>query len=120
MLAHSSFLVVFYALLIGHALCDYPWQGDAVAKGKNRHNPPYGIPPGQKPVAVWFHYLTAHALIHSGSVWVITGNVWLGLGELFFHWFIDFAKCENMTNPHEDQILHIACKFAWTAILLSL
>jgi hypothetical protein len=104
---------IFYALLIGHALCDYPWQGDAVAKGKNRHSPPYGIPPGQKPKKVWFHYLTAHALIHSGAVWAITGNVYLGLAEFILHWLIDFAKCENWTDPHQDQLLHIACKALW-------
>ncbi len=110
-----NFLLVFYALLIGHALCDYPLQGDATAKGKNRHSPPYGIPQGQKPVAVWFHYLTAHALIHSGAVWIITLSPWCALGEFVAHWLIDFLKCENVTNPHTDQLLHIACKVLWAA-----
>lgn len=105
-----------FALLIGHALADYPLQGEAIAKGKNRHNPPHGIPAGQKPVAVWFHYLTAHALIHSGFVWLITGSVWLGLAEFVAHWLIDFAKCENWTNPHQDQLLHIACKIIYVII----
>jgi len=108
---------LLFALLICHALADYPLQGDAIAKGKNRHNPPFGIPPGQKPVAVWFHYLTAHALIHAGFVWLLTGSVIFGLVEFALHWFIDFAKCENWTNPHTDQLLHIACKIAYVLIL---
>jgi Protein of unknown function (DUF3307) len=104
-------------LLIGHALADFPLQGDAMARGKNRHSVPVGIPPGQKPVAVWFHYLTAHALIHAGAVWMITGNHWLGLAEGMVHWVIDFVKCENWTDPHEDQLLHIACKVVWAFIV---
>jgi hypothetical protein len=109
-------LLLLFKLLIGHALADYPLQGDAMAKGKNRHNPPYGIPTGQKPVAVWSHYLTAHALIHAGFVWALTGDVWLGLAEFALHWFIDFIKCENITNPHQDQALHIACKVAYVVL----
>jgi hypothetical protein len=109
-------LALLFAMLIGHAFADYPWQGELVAKGKNRHSPPYGIPPGQKPVAVWTHYLTAHALIHAGMVWFITGSVWLGAIEFVLHWLIDFAKCENWTNPHQDQALHIACKVVYAFI----
>lgn len=109
-------LSLFCALLIGHALADYPLQGDAIAKGKNRHSPPYGIPPGQKPCAVWFHYLTAHALIHAGFVWAITGNGGFGLAEFVLHWVIDFLKCENLSNPHEDQVAHIVCKMVYITL----
>lgn len=108
-----SAVTTLFALLIGHALADYPLQGDAIAKGKNRHNPPYGIPPGQKPAAVWTHYLTAHALIHAGFVWAITGSGWCGAIEFVLHWIIDFAKCENWTNPHQDQLLHVVCKVCY-------
>jgi Protein of unknown function (DUF3307) len=107
---------LLFALLIGHALADYPLQGEAIAKGKNRHNPPFGIPPGQKPVAVWWHYLTAHALIHAGFVWAITGIVWLGVAEFVLHWIIDFAKCENWTNPNGDQALHVICKIIYSVL----
>lgn len=110
-------IAIFFALMIGHALADYPLQGEAIAKGKNRHNPPFGIPAGQKPCTVWTHYLTAHALIHAGFVWLITGSVWMGLVEFVAHWVIDFSKCENWTNPHEDQGLHIICKLIYAAIL---
>jgi hypothetical protein len=112
-----DFWTLLFKLMIGHALADYPLQNDAMAKGKNRHNPPYGLPPGQKPCQVWFHYLIAHALIHAGVVWIITGSVGFALAELVLHWMIDFAKCENWTNPHQDQLLHIGCKvvYAWLA-----
>lgn len=103
-------MFLLFALLIGHALADFPLQTEAMAWGKNRHNTPANIPAGQKPVAVWFHYLTAHALIHAGFVWLITGNVFFGVAELLLHWIIDFVKCENITNPHQDQGLHVACK----------
>ena len=114
--APSQTMILLLKLLIGHALADYPLQGDAIAKGKNRHSPPYGIPPGQKPCAVWWHYLTAHALIHAGAVWIITGNVGFAVAELALHWAIDFAKCENWTNPHQDQALHVACKMAYVLL----
>lgn len=107
---------LFFALLIGHAIADFPLQGDAMAKGKNRHNQPSNVPPGQRPVKVWFHYLTAHSLIHSGFVWAITGSIWLGLAECVLHWVIDFIKCENWTNPHGDQLLHIGCKVAYACL----
>ena len=110
---------LFFALIIGHALADYPLQGEAIAKGKNRNNPPFGVPIGQKPVQVWFHYLTAHALIHAGFVWAITGSALLGLIECVLHWLIDFAKCENWTNPHQDQIFHIMCKTVFVWIVFS-
>jgi len=110
-------LSTFFQLLIGHALADYPLQGEAMAKGKNRNNPPHGVPAGQKPVKVWFHYLTAHALIHSGAVLLVTGNYYLALAELVLHWIIDFAKCENWTNPHVDQLLHIGCKVGYVVAL---
>lgn len=103
-------------LLIVHALADFPLQGDVMAKGKNWNRKPDNIPLGQKPMAVWFHYLTAHALIHAGAVWLITGNMWFGVAELALHWILDFMKCENWTNPHQDQLLHIGCKIAYVIL----
>lgn len=113
---NNPFFLLF-ALFIGHALADFPLQGDFIARGKNRHNAPTNVPIGQKPVNVWVHCLTAHALIHAGFVWAITGCVWLGVIEMVLHWMIDFAKCENWTNPHTDQLLHIACKVGYVLVL---
>jgi hypothetical protein len=102
-------LLIFFKLLIGHALADFPLQGDFLARGKNRHsvNMP---PPGAKPGAIWPYCLTAHSLIHAGTVWIITGSVELALIECVAHWVIDFAKCENDITLHQDQFLHVLCK----------
>src|SRR5882757_1924577 len=86
-------LSLFFALLIGHALADYPLQGDFLALHKNRHykDSSRALPPG-----VWMHCLLNHSLIHAGFVWLITGNVILGLIEMVLHATIDFIKCENI------------------------
>ena len=113
---------LLFILLCGHALADFALQGDAMAKGKNRHNK--NIPPkGQKLMLCWFYWLTAHALIHGLMVaLLINSNIcyssictysflygtWkYGLVAAGLHWIIDFAKCENWTNPHIDQLLHV-------------
>jgi len=105
-----------FALLIGFALADFAMQSDAMARGKNRHNKPSYIPAGQTPVAVWPYYLSAHALIHAGAVWCVTGDVRLGVAEFVLHWIIDFLKCENITNPHMDQLLHFMCRVIYAVI----
>ena len=61
-----SILILAIQLLAAHALCDYPLQGDYLAKGKD--------PWGPFPRGVWIHCLTAHAMIHAGSVLLVTGS----------------------------------------------
>jgi hypothetical protein len=107
---------MLFALVIGHAAADYWAQSGDMARGKNRHNPPMNVPAGQVPKALWWHWLTAHALIHAGAVWLVTGSPLLALCEFVAHWLIDFAKCENWTGPTQDQALHIACKVLWVAL----
>lgn len=109
-------LLLFFRLIIGHALCDFALQSDAMAKGKNRHRPPENVPPGQVPQTIWPYWLSAHALIHGGAVMLITGSAWLGIAETVVHWGIDYAKCENWTDIHKDQALHILCKVLWVII----
>jgi hypothetical protein len=104
-------LVLLFKLLIGHALADYPLQGDFIGKFKCR-NVPSPIPGA----VIWWHLLTAHALIHAGAVWIITGSVAFALVELVLHWMIDLAKCDNWTNFHADQALHVACKIIYSVI----
>lgn len=108
-------LTLFFALLIGHALADYPLQGNYLALHKNRHykDPARDLPPG-----IWVHCLINHSLIHAGFVWFITGSVILGLMELVFHAIIDFIKCEKITNYHTDQFLHVACKALYVALIM--
>ncbi len=102
---------VFFLLLCAHALCDYPLQGDFIAKYKMR------LLPGGSRNPLWIHCLTSHALIHGGAVYLITGSLLLGLFETFFHWYIDFAKCEGLFGFHTDQSLHILCKLMWVFAL---
>ena len=107
-----------FALIIGHAVADFWAQSDSIAKMKNRNRDNSAfIPPGQKAEAVWPYALTAHALIHGGVVWVITGNVWFGLFETVAHWLIDFGKCENWYGMKEDQGMHLLCKIGYTCLL---
>lgn len=107
----------FFLLMVVHALADFSLQSDSMAKGKNRNNKPDFIPTGQKFVPCWPYWLTAHALIHGGAVYVVTGSVLLGAAETALHWGIDFMKCENITNPNEDQALHFLCKISYILIL---
>lgn len=105
---------LFFALVIGHALADYPLQTEFIALGKNHRLPADQIPGGLGDTrGVWVHCLTAHCLIHAGAVWLLTGSVVLGLAELVLHWVIDFVKSGGWTNLHVDQLLHLVCKAAY-------
>lgn len=104
-------IAMFAALVASHALCDYPLQGDFLAKGKNRTAPIPGIP--------WWQLLGAHAAIHGGAVGLITGIWWLGLLEFAAHFVIDDLKCRSRLTFSQDQALHLICKVAWVAIAMS-
>jgi hypothetical protein len=95
------------AMLIGHALADYPLQGDFLSRGKVR-NSNFG--------SWWPWLLGSHALIHGGFVWAITGSMTIGLAEVGAHAAIDFLKCERRIGFHADQTLHVICKLLWAAI----
>lgn len=107
---------LLFALLIGHALADYPLQGEYLALHKNRHFRPSG--PQQQPKGLWIHCLLAHCLIHAGFVWMVTGRVVFAAAELVFHFLLDAAKCERKISFHTDQCLHAACKVLYVAVLL--
>ncbi len=114
-------LTLLFQLLCGHALADFALQSGDMAKGKNRNRPIdlAKIPPGQKPMTIWPYWLTSHALIHAGTVGLITGRWDIALAEFVLHWMIDFAKCENWTGIHSDQALHAACKVLWTVLVMA-
>ena len=101
-------LELFAAMVVGHAIADYPLQGDFLAKAKNRAMPIPGVP--------WYQALAAHSIMHGGMVWALTGSVWLGLAEVVAHSAIDDAKCNGKLSFNQDQGLHIACKVLWAAI----
>jgi len=108
-----EFIRILFLLLFVHAVSDFALQSDSMAKGKNRHSKPDFIPKGQKYVPCWPYWLSAHAMIHAGMVYLVTGSLLLGAFEFIFHWVVDFAKCENMTNPNQDQFLHFAIKIIY-------
>ncbi len=95
-------------LLAAHCLCDYPLQGDFLAKGKNHTAPLSGVP--------WYQCLWAHSMIHAGAVALITGSLWLGCAELGVHFVIDYLKCSGKFGFNTDQALHIACKILWSLL----
>jgi hypothetical protein len=98
---------LFY-LMVAHALCDFPLQGDFLAKGKSKHTAFPGMP--------WWWLMAMHCLIHAGAVALVTGNIWLGLAEFVAHFIIDVVKCESVTSFKDDQLLHVACKFLWSIL----
>lgn len=102
---------LFAALIIGHAIADYPLQGDFLAKAKNHKDPIPGID--------WWIALTMHCLMHGGMVWAITGEFWLGVSEFAVHWYIDWLKCEGATSFKQDQAAHVACKVFWVLCALA-
>ena len=95
-------------LLAGHALCDYPLQGDFLAKGKNFANPLPAVP--------WYQCMAAHVLIHAGMVYLITGKMWMAVAELTIHFAADMLKCAGKTTFNQDQAIHIVCKIAWAIL----
>ncbi len=110
--------VIFFALVIGHALADYPLQGRFLSIAKNRHADVTSLFEGNLPPrGLWIHALTAHSLIHAGVVWFITGSLTLSLVEMVLHWLIDFVKCEKWTSFTVDQFLHVACKAGYAALI---
>ncbi len=109
-------LVLLFALLIGHAIADYPLQGDFLAVHKNRHVSRRGSP--MFPEKLWVHCLLAHSLIHAGFVWLITGRVVFALAELVLHFVLDFMKCENWTSYNTDQMLHALCKAIYVTLVV--
>jgi len=112
----SGPLTLFFALAIGHFVCDYPMQGTFLATMKNRHVDNKGGA-GNLPSLTWVHALTAHSFIHAGAVWLITGSVLLALCEVVLHWLIDFSKCEGWISYHVDQLLHLTCKAVFVLLL---
>jgi hypothetical protein len=101
---------ILWWLLLGHFVADYPLQPDFVAKFKARAASLAAVP--------WYYVMTGHAATHAVAVGVVTGSPLLSLLEFAAHWLIDAAKCEGKTGIHTDQALHVACKVAWTGLLL--
>lgn len=96
-------------MLIGHAVADYPLQGDWLSKAKN---PKLELVPGE---VIWPMALLSHAAIHAGAVKLATGSWLLAGAEFAAHAAIDYAKCRGSITYNQDQVAHIACKIFWWA-----
>lgn len=105
----TEFAYILFLLLAGHALADYPLQGDFLAQAKNR-NTEIGR-------GFWLHALFAHSVIHGGFVLVITESVLLASLETIIHAAADWLKCEKKISLNTDQSLHIVCKVIWAALV---
>ena len=93
---------LFFALIIAHALADYPLQSAYMAQQKDRS--------AADSTSEWLVALLAHCFIHAGGVWLVTGSIYLGLTELVLHTLIDTGKSKKLYGLAVDQILHLACK----------
>lgn len=102
---------MLFALIVVHALADYPLQGDFLARAKNFTAPITGVP--------WWQAMTAHALIHGGGVTLVTGSYVLGAAEAMAHFNIDAAKCAGKIGFNTDQALHVGCKVLWAVLAAS-
>ena len=107
-----SWPMMAFLLIAGHALADYPLQGDFLANGKNRNTTIGKI--------FWPHALFAHSMIHGGFVAVVTGYWWLGASEAIMHGLTDWLKCEGHISLHQDQAIHILCKVVWLLIAVNM
>lgn len=91
-------------LLALHCLCDFPLQGDFLARGKNHEIPLPGVP--------WQLCLLAHAIIHAGAVSLVAPA---GAAALvgFAHLVTDYAKNAGWLGDGEraffwDQFWHVS------------
>ncbi len=100
-------------MVIGHAVADYPLQGDWLSKAKNQT---LNLVPGEQ---IWPGALLCHAAIQAGAVKLATGSWLLSLCEFIAHAVIDHTKCSGRLTYNQDQKLHIACKVLWFTLLVS-
>jgi hypothetical protein len=107
----QSFVAMLFGLVVGHFVMDFPLQGNAVALQKSPR--PGARDEGLAKAVPWPYWMTAHALMHGGTVMLVTGSCALGLLETAAHWVTDVAKCMGKIGIHADQAVHIACKLAW-------
>jgi hypothetical protein len=102
-------ILLLFKLLVGHALCDYPLQGDFMAKFKSRMQP--------FPETIWPWLLLQHAMIHAGAVYYITGSGWLAAVEFLHHTICDYTKSMAWITFWQDQLSHCCLKVIFAIIL---
>jgi hypothetical protein len=108
---------LFFQFLVMHAVLDFMLQPDVMASAKSRCSRFHQTADSSFPH--WYYWLGAHALGHGGAVYLVSGNLWLGLIETFLHGLIDFSKCEQKTSLAQDQFLHLVCKLVYCYVLVA-
>lgn len=103
-------LALFAALVVAHALADFPLQGSYLAWQKVRSQ--------ATSFSEYITALSAHAVIHGGAVWLVSGSLVLGVIELALHGIIDTGKGNGKYGILADQILHLACKMVYVIVLV--
>lgn len=104
-------LAVFAALVVVHALADFPLQGPYLAQQKTRAS--------AHSRAEWLVALLAHSAIHAGGVWLVTGSMVFGAVEFALHGLIDLGKGEGRYGLLADQGLHLLTKAGYVAVLMT-
>jgi hypothetical protein len=117
-MASTHLATVLFLLLCGHSVADFALQTEWMATNKNRHAR-LRFPADQRAQmqVIWPWLLTSHAFTHGLMVYLITQRLSLGLGETCVHWLSDFGKNEKWYGFHADQIIHVASKVVWVALI---
>ena len=110
LLTQQGPFALFAALVVVHALADFPLQGSYLALKKVRSQ--------ADNFSEYIVALSAHSVIHAGAVWLVTGSLVLGMIELVLHAIIDSAKGNGKFGLLTDQTLHLACKLGYVAVLV--
>ena len=100
---------ILFLLVATHALTDCALQSDKMGRLKYRKN--HGDTSFlTSPQSPWYFWLTAHALVNSLGVYVVTQSLVYALWEFYFHWLIDFVQCEGGFSKKSDQLTHLFTK----------
>lgn len=92
---------MMFLAIAAHFVCDYTFQTEAIALGKNRaiDKARFGVN--------WWYWMSAHAFTHGLAFYFITGSVMVAVADTFAHFVIDDSKCTGLIGIHEDQIAHL-------------
>lgn len=103
---------LFFLLIFGHVLADFPLQGDFLAKYKNLNFIRNAALEGP-----WWLVMSSHCYIHAAIVGLLTGSYLCGIVEFISHFVIDTMKTKKWISFGLDQALHVLCKVAYTVFI---
>lgn len=102
----SEEILLFGALLLGHAAGDSLLQPPGLSQGKRSTR-----------ASERWRSLGAHGAVHGFFVALILAPAF-GVAEMAAHMMIDRAKGRGWISAEIDQILHVACKSIWLGLYL--